>query len=68
MTTLGSQFKTGEIVTASGNYRFVSHLDGTTNDASAEALIPLREGEIFPPCKSCNKGAIWQLESNADTQ
>jgi hypothetical protein len=64
-TQIGSQFTTGEKAPVSGNYRFVRHLDGTTNHTPAEAVIPLSAGETFPPCKSCNKAAIWQLERYA---
>jgi hypothetical protein len=63
--SLGSQFKTGEKAPVSGVYRFVKHTDGTGNHTVAETRIPLSVGETFPPCRSCNKAAIWQLESYA---
>jgi hypothetical protein len=64
-TPLGSQFKTGEKNPESGVYLFVKHTDGTINHTTAETLIPLTKDETFPPCKSCNKAAIWQLKSYA---
>ena len=60
--SIGTEFKTGEKAPVTGNYRFVRHVDGTTNHTPAEAVIPLRAGETFPPCKSCDKGAFWRLE------
>ena len=65
ITTIGTTFKTGENAPVSGDYRFVSHIDGTTNHTPAETLIPLAVGEKFPPCKSCDKGAYWRLERYA---
>jgi YjzC-like protein len=55
-------FKTGEKAPFSGTYQFVRHTDSTTCiPTEDEKLIPLSEGETFPPCKSCNSGAYWAL-------
>lgn len=56
-------YKTGDTAPQAGRYQFVRYTDGTTAPAptSEERVIPLSRGEVFPPIRSCNKGAWWQL-------
>lgn len=56
-------YKTGEICTISGNYRFAGHIGGSTgcHPTSEERIIPLEYGERFPPIRSCSVGAYWSL-------
>lgn len=54
-------YKTGDEAPETGNYEFVQYTDGSTSPSPTweERVIPLSRGEVFPPVKSCNKGA-WR--------
>lgn len=54
-------YKTGDKAPYTGRYEFVRYTDGSTTPAPTieEKIIPLSRGEVFPPVKSCNKGA-WR--------
>jgi len=66
MTNIGQQFTTGQKAPVSGVYSFVRHIDHTQCFASqAERRIPLSEGEVFPPHRSCGKGVVWALAQYA---
>lgn len=56
-------YKTGDTAPQTGRYQFVSYTDGTTSPSptAEERIIPLSRGEVFPPIRSCNKGAYWRL-------
>ena len=62
---IGSIFKTGETSPANANYQWVKYTDGTTSPSPTpeETKIPLSSGEVFPPIRSCNKGAYWKMTS-----
>lgn len=64
MAQVGELFKTGDKCSATGSYVFEKYTDGTTTPAPTqnERVIPLKQGETFPPIKSCNKGAWWKLQ------
>jgi len=55
-------YKTGDQAPQTGSYRFVRYTDGTTYPppTAQERIIPLSRREVFPPIRSCNKGAYWQ--------
>lgn len=59
----GNLYKTGDTASYTGRYQFVRYTDGTDKPAPTtdERVIPLSRGETFPPIRSCNKGAYWQL-------
>ncbi|MEN9935879.1 MAG: hypothetical protein RLZZ387_2458 [Chloroflexota bacterium] len=61
MTSQGL-YKTGDTSPATGRYEFVRYTDGSTTPSptSQERVIPLSRGEVFPPIRSCNKGAWWR--------
>ena len=63
LTTIGSEFRTGEKAPVSGRYDFVRHASPATacHPTPAERRIPLSKGETFPPCRSCKTGAVWRL-------
>ncbi len=54
--------KTGEKCTSKGRYEFDGYLDGTSTPSPTanEPVIPMDYGDIFPPVRSCNKGAWWR--------
>ena len=56
-------YKTGEKAPVTGQYEFVRYVDGTVTPAptSNERIIPLSQGETFPPIKTSGKSAYWQL-------
>jgi hypothetical protein len=56
-------YKTGEKAPSTGRYQFVRYADGLTTPSptAEERLINLTAGETFPPIRSCNKAAVWQL-------
>jgi hypothetical protein len=60
--TTSTTYKTGAKAPTSGRYKFVRYTDGTTTPSptSEERIIRLTRGEVFPPIRSCNKGAHWQ--------
>lgn len=54
---------TGEKAQLSGVYKWIRHLTPSRCQPTAnERLIPLSQGETFPPCKSCQTGCEWELE------
>jgi hypothetical protein len=55
-------YKTGDRAPMTGNYEWVRYTDGTTfpSPTYEERIIRLSYGEVFPPIRSCNKGAWWQ--------
>ena len=59
--TQAGLYKTGDKAPYTGRYEFVRYTDGSTTPAPTndERIIPLSSGEVFPPVKSCNKGA-WR--------
>jgi len=56
-------YKTGDKAPQNGRYEFIRYTDGTSTPlpTSQERLIDLTRGEVFPPIRSCNKGAYWRL-------
>ncbi|MBI5960782.1 MAG: YjzC family protein [Chloroflexi bacterium] len=56
-------YKTGDLAPLTASYRFVRYTDGTVTPAptAQERIIQLTQGETFPPIRSCNKGAWWQV-------
>ena len=55
-------FHTGQTAPATGTYRFVSHMENSTCQPTAEERnIPLTAGETFPPCRHCETGAYWEF-------
>jgi hypothetical protein len=57
----GRRFKTGEECPEKGNYRFDGYTDDTwiPSPTFEEQVIPLSQGETFPPIRSANKGCWW---------
>ncbi|GAA5528186.1 YjzC family protein [Herpetosiphon gulosus] len=57
-------YKTGQEAPKSSYYVFVSYTDGSTLPAPTkeEKEIYLTRGEVFPPIRSQNKGAIWKAK------
>lgn len=66
-TPIGTTFRTGQKAPVSGIYQFVRLTDPskTCVPTANERTIPLRQGETFPPVRSCNEGAIWRLSRYA---
>ncbi|PCC70130.1 YjzC-like protein [Nannocystis exedens] len=63
MASVGDRFKTGETCVASGVYGFGGYTDGTSSPppTQEERVISLRQGHVFPPIRSSNRGAYWLL-------
>lgn len=64
---IGDRYKTCEESPDDANYKWVEYTDGTTypEPTEEEKYITLEKGEHFPPIRSCNKGAIWEMTSYA---
>jgi YjzC-like protein len=62
-TAVGSDYHTGQKAPVSGRYEFVRHTspDSSCHPTAGERSIPLSRGERFPPCRSCDSGAVWRL-------
>lgn len=62
MVKYGDRFRTGQTCTKTGKYQFDGYLDGSSTPAPTfeERIIPLSNGETFPPIRSSNKGAWWK--------
>jgi hypothetical protein len=60
---VGAEYRTGEKAPVSGRYDFVRHTstDSSCHPTAGEQSIPLSKGETFPPCRSCQTGAVWRL-------
>jgi len=60
---IGDQYQTCERSSVDANYKCVKYTDGTTypSPTSDEMEIKLEKGEHFPPIRSCDKGAIWEM-------
>ncbi len=60
---IGVEYHTGEKAPVSGRYDFVRLVDPKDKGepTEAERMIPLTKGETFPPCRSCEAGAVWRL-------
>lgn len=60
---VGSAYHTGEKAPVSGRYEFVRHSnpDSHCEPTAEEQSIPLSQGEIFPPCRSCSARSVWSL-------
>lgn len=56
-----TRYKTGNETPIKGNFNWDGYTDGTTTPAptAEEKQISLDVGEVFPPIRSCNKGAYW---------
>ncbi len=56
-------YKTGQTAPQTGRYRFIRYVDGSMypSPTAEESVIPLSRGETFPPVRSSNKAAWWQL-------
>lgn len=70
VVSLGDTFKTGNKAPTSGVYRYVSHAETGSHTLECapsgnEMEIPLSKGEVFPPLRSCGKGATWKLVRTA---
>ncbi len=64
---IGDVYKTGQISPANAYYEWSKYSDGTytPSPTSEERKIHLENGEVFPPIRSCNKGAFWRMTSYA---
>jgi len=64
---IGDQYETCQISPANAYYKWVRYTDGTTypSPTPEEMNIKLEKGEHFPPIRSCNKGAIWEMTAYA---
>ncbi len=62
---IGDRYKTGEESPANANYDWDGYTDGTRypSPTADEKRIPLDRGDVFPPVRSCNKGAYWKMSS-----
>jgi len=62
---LGERYKTGELSPANANYDWDGYSDGSRYPAptAEEMKITLSKGEVFPPIRSCDKGAYWKMKS-----
>ncbi len=62
---LGTIYKTGGVSPQSAYYKWIKYTDGTSLPfpTSTEREIFLDKDSIFPPIKSCNKGAYWAMTS-----
>lgn len=62
---IGERYKTGEESPANANYDWDGYTDGSRypHPTANEMRIPLDKGDIFPPVRSCNKGAYWKMIS-----
>lgn len=56
------RYKTGDVCPATGQYVFDGYVDGTYSPppTANERVIPLDNGDRFPPVHSCNKAAYWR--------
>ncbi len=60
------EITTGQRAPHSGIYRYVRHTNGSRcTPTPAEMEIPLSQGEVAPPHRSCNAGVVWQLSRYA---
>ena len=59
-TAQAGLYQTGDKAPYTGRYEFVRYTDGSTTPAPTieEKIIPLSRDEVFPPVRSCNKGAL----------
>lgn len=57
---------TGEICDESGIYRYDGNPDGVIGcqPTPDEYTIPMKEGEPFPPVRSCEQPAKWKLQGH----
>lgn len=64
---IGEIYKTGQISPANAYYEWSGYSDGTytPSPTAEERKIRLEKGEVFPPIRSCNKGAFWRMTSYA---
>jgi hypothetical protein len=62
-TTTKTRSKAGETSPWNARYTFAGYTDGTSwpQPTPEEHEIDLSVGETFPPVRSCNKGAYWEL-------
>lgn len=62
VVAIGSEYRTGEKAPVSGWYDWVRHTTPSScRPTTDERRIPLSKGETFPPCRSCETGAVWRL-------
>jgi hypothetical protein len=63
--SIGDRYKTGENSPANANYDWDGYTDGTNypSPTNEERKISLDKNEVFPPIKSCSKGAFWKMTS-----
>lgn len=63
--SIGDRYKTGQLSPASANYDWDGYTDGTKTPSptNEEKKISLSKDEVFPPIRSCNKGAYWKMIS-----
>jgi len=61
--SIGDRYKTGQLSPASANYDWDGYTDGSTMPSPTyeEKKISLSTNEVFPPIRSCNKGAYWKM-------
>lgn len=61
MADIGDIFKSGEIVSVSGEYQYVAHVNPTSClSKKEERQIALKQGERFPS-HTCLRWVEWQL-------
>lgn len=63
MANIGDRFKTGQVCSESGAYRFDGYVDGSSYPAptAEEKEIPMSRNETFPPIRSTSKSCWWKL-------
>jgi hypothetical protein len=63
--SIGERYKTGQVSPANANYDWDGYTDGTwlPSPTAEERKISLDNGEVFPPIRSCDKGAYWKMTS-----
>ncbi len=62
---IGDLFKTGDKSCVHAKYKFDHYVDGSEFPipTTSEMNVSLKIGGIFPPIRSCCKGAYWKLVS-----
>lgn len=63
--TIGTMYHTGERSPSHARYAWEKYIDGTRDPQPTieEIIISLDVNDVFPPVRSCNKGAVWKMVS-----
>jgi hypothetical protein len=65
MAKVGDRFHTSQKCETSGSYVFDGYFpngETTPSPTQEERVVPMREGNTFPPIRSQNKSAYWKLQ------